>query len=468
MRRKARLALLLVIAAHCGACGRDARVENAVLICLDTVRYDTLEMVGDAAGDDAAARPWRAGTRLVRVQSTAPWTLPAVASVFTGRYPNGHRAGSFLGEVANIQKGLPLPLPPGLPTLPTVLSEKGFETVGFVGHPWFQQGFGLDRGFSSLDLSTNEAGALVDHAEAWLDARGARPDAPPFFLYLHFMEAHAPTMLGRGALDPLVERLSPALRERAIASKPSLCSDPGSLGCLRYLGYVAAVSGLRDEVARVLTALEARGLRGSTAVVLFADHGEEFLDHRAEEASRSLIPIARFGIGHGHSLYQEQLHVPVVIWHPTLAPGDVDLPASLVDIAPTLLGWLGVEADPGTAGQDLGPQLAQRVPPDPDRPLFSSSVAFGPEREAVVRGERKWIADGGSGVGSLLFDLSRDPLEKKPVDPQAGGELAAPDLAALLAEYRGLRRPGGEPVVPDREELEALQALGYLEEAGVE
>jgi len=80
-----------------------------------------------------------------------------------------------------------------------------------------------------------------------------------------------------------------------------------------------------------------------------------------------------------------------------------------------------------------------------------------------VRGARKQISDGGSGAGALLFDLSRDPLEKSPADPEARGE-----LAELLARYRSLRMPRGKPAAPGREDLEALQALGYLEDASVE
>jgi arylsulfatase A-like enzyme len=203
-------------------------------------------------------------------------------------------------------------------------------------------------------------------------------------------------------------------------------------------------------------------LLASTVVAVFSDHGEEFLDHAREEAARKLDPRGTYGMGHGHTLYQEQLHVPLALWHPALAPGERPFPASLVDIAPTLLGWLGIAPGWRFAGIDLGPALGG-APFDPELALFSSSVAFGPEREAVVRGTHKRISDGGSGAGALSFDLARDRGERVPIsDP------ALASLDALLAAYRGARGPGAEPVRPTPKELEELQALGYLGETRVE
>lgn len=437
-----------------------AHVENAVLICLDTVRYDTLTLVRDAHGEDAAARRrWNTGTRLVRAQSPAPWTLPAVASAFTGVYPNRHLAGSFQDRVADLSKSFPLPLARDRRTVFETLSASGFETVGVVAHPWFQTLFGLERGFASLDVELEAATDRIDRAAAWLDARSAREDAPPFFLYLHFMDAHGPMHLDRKRLRQEVARLSPRLRTRAIASNPAVCAKRASLGCLRFLGYISAVSDLFDAVASVLDQLEVRGLLANTVVVAFSDHGEEFLEHAAEEKSRALDPRGSHGLGHGHTLYQEQLHVPIVIWHPAIAPGDADLPASLVDLAPTLLGWLGVEAERELDGEDLGAQLAGTLATDPERPLFSSSVAFGPEREAVVRGGQKRISDGGSGAGALHFSLETDPLEREPLNPDADRH-----LASLLSTYRERRAQAEEAIVPTPEQLEQLQALGYLED----
>ena len=93
------------------------RVENAVVICLDTVRFDTLALVHELLGGDEASIQWRRGTSVRRAQTTAPWTLPAIASVFTGLYPNRHQAGAFETEVANLGRAWPAPLSRRIVTL---------------------------------------------------------------------------------------------------------------------------------------------------------------------------------------------------------------------------------------------------------------------------------------------------------------------------------------------------------------
>jgi arylsulfatase A-like enzyme len=448
------LATLLLLGVACAEQpGR--RVDNAVLICLDTVRADTLALVHHVLSGDDASIWWERGTSLVRSQSTAPWTLPAVASVFTGLYPNQHGAGTFVETVANLSEEFPLPLSRVQTTLAELLSTEGFDTTGFVAHVWFRQLFGLESGFRDLEIGDR----VEARAVSWLRDRVRKGRDERFFLYLHFMEAHTPMHLERPALKKISRRVPRELLQRAVEANPRICRRRSSLDCQRYIGYVAEVMSLRSVVARLLSELDALGLLRQTAVVVFSDHGEEFLDHADEERVRALDPRGTYGIGHGHSLYQEQLRVPLVFWHPDLPPGEVTVRASLIDLAPTLLDWLGVAA-PEMTGIALGPVLAGEVP-EPHRPLFSSSVAFGPERAAVVLGNRKLVGDGGSGAGTLVFDLAGDPQERSPSG-------AAPELDALLAEHREARTARGVPVTPTSEELRELQALGYLQDARVE
>lgn len=439
-------------------------MENAVLICLDTVRYDTLELVREVLRGDPASRWWRRGVWLTRAQSTAPWTVPAVASVFTGLYPNEHRAGAFAASVADLRTSSPLPLAQGFPTLAGQLRKHDFETLGFVAQPWFQTRVGLEQGFGNLETGLQGWAKLLERAKDWSDRRGSDPASKRFLLYLHFMEAHRPSGLkprglGRRHLDELMGRLSPELRARA-ADAPACSDDDASLSCQRYLAYVSAVQTLYLAVADLLETLDAGGLLESSAIVLFSDHGEEFQEHAIEEVTRALDPRETYGEGHGHSLYQELLHVPLVFWHPALSGSEQELPASLVDVLPTLLGWLGLEVGRPVAGIDLGPALGGSAA-DPVRPLYASSVAYGPEREAVIRGGRKHISDGGSGAGALSFDLMRDPSERAPSTDAAG-------LDALLAGYRDRLAPRGMPTALTAEQIEDLQALGYLKDARVE
>ena len=147
----------------------------------------------------------------------------------------------------------------------------------------------------------------------------------------------------------------------------------------------------------------------------------------------------------------------LLLWHPALPGQRSTAPVSLVDIAPTLLEWLGLPASGELHGRSLAQALdAESV--DPQRPLFSSGIAYGPERAAVLRGDRKRIR-GVGGAPSLLFDLSGDPGEQRP------GTGPSPALDLLLDAYDTGRAKVGAPVAPLSPELLAeLQALGYLTE----
>jgi choline-sulfatase len=274
------------------------------------------------------------------------------------------------------------------------------------------------------------------------------------------MEAHAHPHLTNDILDARIATLAPALRARALASAPGggLLQANADLST-QYLAYTAAVALLRDAVTRLLEMLETRGLLAETIVVLFSDHGEEFLDHVDAETSRALDPRGTYGLGHGHSLYQEQLHVPLIIWHPALAGGTSDVPASLVDIAPTLLDWLGLKPQ-RSDGRSLRRALDGNSF-DPERPLFASGVAFGPRRGAVLRGRHKLISAGGL-APDLWFDLAQDPSEGSPL------ARVDADLASLLAAYRGDENPAGAPAEIDADDLAELQALGYLQDVQAE
>jgi arylsulfatase A-like enzyme len=451
-------AMALMAAVAC-APPADPRVENAVVICLDTLRFDTLELVHELLGDDEAGRWWSRGTRVQRAQSSSPWTLPAVATVLTGLYPNRHGAGAFPGGVANLSAAYPTPLPPETDTLAARLAERGFETVGFAAHGWFEKVFGLQRGFDELDIGAYTGDDLQAKLAGWIARRAALPDPQRFFLYLHYLDAHTYGHLPREEIEARVETLPAGLRERAFALAPGVCNagQPRAEACRRYLAYVASVVDLRRHVANVLAALDDAGWLDETAVVVFSDHGEEFREHERAQRARGLDPRPKYGVGHGHSLYQELLHVPLVFWHPALPAGPREIPASLVDIAPTLLGWLGIERLRSDGpGFDLHEALAG-ADADPDRPLYASGVAFGPEREAVLRGTRKRIGGGGL-APPLVFDLSRDPAERRPLSDEADA------LAAELSRYREAPPQARSSPQPDREALRALQALGYLEE----
>jgi arylsulfatase A-like enzyme len=158
-------------------------------------------------------------------------------------------------------------------------------------------------------------------------------------------------------------------------------------------------------------------------------------------------------------MYQEILHIPLLIWHPSIPGRDIDLPASLVDIAPTLIDWLRLKkVKIPFSGRSFAVEKKLKDPDLQDRPVFSSGIAYGSNRVAVVYGNWKRVFDTAS-ESAVLFHLSDDPME---IVPREEKELQI-RMDTLIADYRAMKPYG--PVQAPRlteEELERLQSLGYL------
>jgi len=444
-----------------------AKVSNLVVVCLDTVRYDVFSLPETAGLDDDLSASLEDALVFDRGQSPAPWTVPSVASLFTGLYPTQHGGGRFVEEIADLSDTVPAAIRREAETLPQLLSLSGFSTAAFVAHPWFRTGYDLDRGFRSLELRA-ESESLTQRSLEWLDERSSRrqaagPDSP-FFMYLHFMEAHEAHRKPIEEIDQVVASMSLGVRAAATDMVGGLaCADPVGVRCRRFLAYVASVVQLRGQVATLLARLDERELLDDTLVVLFSDHGEEFDEHIEEERVEGLDPRGIYGAGHGHTLYQELLHVPLVIWHPGLAGRRVAAPVSLIDIVPSLIDWLPLSEkhfDGDLPGLPLGSLLAGGE--KPARALYSSGIAYGTRQIALFDGRWKRVHLPGPGR-ARLFDLQSDPSEKEPIEDR---QLALA-LDRLLSRHLSLAAPATGGASPDisPEFLEQLQSLGYLDGA---
>jgi arylsulfatase A-like enzyme len=243
--------------------------------------------------------------------------------------------------------------------------------------------------------------------------------------------------------------------------------------------YDAAIAATDRAIGELWLRLGARGLHANTLLSVFSDHGEEFLDHLTAAHRWDHDPRPYRGIGHGHTLFQELLHVPWL----AVGPGVPVArrwrePVSLCDLAPTLAEWLDVPPFPlpkgGVAGQ-VGRSLAAEVAREEvavaaeaarSRPLLAESLAFGPDLVAVRRGRWKLIATR-IGEPLALYDLENDPRERHDraaVEPDVLGELRD-QLAAWRETAAGSDE---EPPTATWSELSdevrrRLQDLGYAE-----
>jgi len=424
-----------------------------VVICIDTVRADTFfsDRIQDALSVHlGAAQQYR------NAIAAAPWTIPSVASALTGLYPVQHNAGGFQQHPASLKFNIPGALGESARTLAELLREKEFVTGAFSAHPWISAKFGFEQGFDHFQLNKTWQKLNSDFSQ-WLDQTEPRQR---FFAYLHFMEGHDWHVGKRAERDARLAGVSSDLRAKLLADTSSAaCAEQTSEICQRNMVYNLAVRELRDAIGHVLQHLDDRELLHSTLVIVYADHGEEFREHKAEHLQRD-DPRKVKGFGHGHSMYQELLHVPLLVWHPGMQ-GSVrkDL-VSLVDVVPSALRWLDVDyqGEP-LPGMMLPAGAEPERPGDSPRVVYASGIAYGPEQTMVREGHLKSILYYPD-LHSEYFDLAQDPGEKQPLH----SDLLTMRFDVLAGDYAEMKKnvftaaPGLDPQM-----LEQLQSIGYLQ-----
>lgn len=429
---------------------------SLLLVCADTVRAD----IFSHAGIEDELTPFLAqAQRYTNAMTTAPWTMPAVSSVFTGLYPVQHGGGSLEGPVSNLDEQTPLPLADGYLTLAEVLERNDFSTRAFVAHPWFKPGFGLDQGFQHIDYDGKNK-PLVEKMLAWISDL---PSSARYFAYLHLMETHELHRKGEEEIRTRFSEFSDEKRQfLEDHANPSVCRKINSVRCIKSQAYMASVLELRQSLADVLGRLESTGRLDDTIVVLFSDHGEEFREHTEQHRDMQTDPRGMYGVGHGQSQFQQLLHVPLVAWKPGSEGAGHDELVSLVDIFPTVLSWLEFDHTNDSLPGRLLPAGFTDSTADPDRVAYASHIAFGPETIAIVRGKQKamyWPNED----RFLFFDLADDPGERTPLEDDA----LLFEFSTLAGDYLDMERER-QAVPPElaKDQLGNLKSIGYLQ--GVE
>lgn len=436
------------------------RHPNVLLIVVDTMRADRLSATRDGVSltpflDELAAR----GCLFRRAYATSSWTAPSVASLFTSRYPSQH------GVV-----GHGFPLAEAESTLAEVLVRNGYATAGFSANVLLQKRHGWGQGFQRYGAfvptpGVNGGVAIPVRAETineaalgWLDRRDA---AKPFFLFLQYMEPHTPFAPPAWALErlgPAADDVPPVEHINAFARYGNLALeavDDRMLAAIeRY--YDASVLALDTSLKALFDELQQRGLLADTLVVLTADHGEELKEH---------------GIfGHGQTLYDTLLRVPLVVLPPEGSDHceAIETPVSLLDLAPTITALVGLQTPRVFEGHSFAPAVSGTGDAEPARTIVSELLR--PEGyprirrhvHALVDGDQKVIAD--MDGREEFYDLGRDPGEHD------DGALPAPARDALnqqLADVvQKLSPDGATRPAPslDEETRRNLEALGYLNE----
>jgi len=383
---------VLALVLGCGPdTGRPAREQPDVLIyAIDTLRADHLGVYGYGKNTSPRIDAFAADA-IVFENAYAPssWTRPSVASLLTGLYPTSHDVRT---RVDKVQASVTL--------LSEILSGAGYRTAAIVTNPNIVSFWGFDQGFDRFDDLEAAHGDAQPDADAVTDrVLDYVSDATrPFFVYAHVLDPHGP-------YDP------PAPFARRFGGGPGEVLKPSTMTretpeatFRNQVGRYDGEIGFTDEqFGRLIDGLVERDLYRDAIIVVTSDHGEELLEHGAG--------------GHGHTLYEELVRVPLIIKLPGNAHAGhrVEARVGLIDVVPTVLAHVqGV--DPVTAdGIDVTAGVASAAA-IPERELFMDleqerfdgtlNVAQG-----VLAGPYKYIQVVSPEADELLFDLGKDPGE---------------------------------------------------------
>ena len=406
--------------------GVDRSALNLVVVTLDTTRADRIGAYGRAhAGTPQFDALAAEGVVFDHASTSAPITLPAHSSIFTGRFPPQHgvrdNGGYFLNE--NEQ------------TLAEVLKARGYATGGFIAAYVLDSKWGIAQGFDTyfddFDLSKyrvfsmgniqRPGNEVVDRALPWIDQhRGA-----PFFAWVHLYDAHSPYA----------------------PPEPFKTQFAGDL-------YQGEISFADAQVGRVVQFLRDRDLLDRTVIVVIGDHGESLDDHGEQ--------------GHGFFVYESVVHVPMIVRAPfsAMQRRRVADPVRSVDVMPTVLDLLGVPEPANVAidGQSLAP-LMTGTKAELGLEAYAEAVYplhhFGwSDLRALRQGRYKLIA----APRPELYDLQADPTEERNVFPErkALGDRMLARLSELETHFRRSGQSRSEAVEIDPDAKARLAALGYV------
>lgn len=460
----------------------DFQKPNVLLIVLDTVRADHLSVYGYERDTSPSLEAFaQEATLFSNAIAPGAMTLSSHGSLFTGLYSREH--GAHYDPWNDYPHGRPLS--PEFSTLAEMLFDNGFRTLGVVAnHGYLSEAFGMSQGFdyysihlplyrlsyafclrrvvqASIDLIApyfrwnlefSRAEPINDEVFGLLDK--AATQRASFFLFINYMDAHVPYIPPSPYQDRYLEtdydpRVSATeIFDDRIRGRREVSKEERAQLAAQYDGEIAY---LDLHIGRLLSRLRDLGLYDNTCIIVTSDHGEAL-------GERNLVL-------HGVSVYQDQIHVPLIIKLPHQeAPRVVNTPVSLIDVLPTVMELLEYEIPDNVEGRSLLPSndgdprsvISESFP---SGMMLELNEEFDRVERSIISGRFKYVHS--TSGKRELYDLSSDPRELNTLHET---NLLSLELQGKLDEWLASTYRQYEMVDRlDEDALDRLRALGYIQ-----
>ena len=434
---------------------------NILLITIDTLRSDHLSTYGYPRSTSPNIDKLGAtGIVFERAFTYWPKTRGSFAAMFTGLYAAQH------GLTVRDRD-----LPEFNQTMAETFSAAGFRTAAAIDNGNLDAALGFSQGFDSYEqtwLSEESELARTEAITRFAENYLTQQDETPFFLWLHYVNPHAP-------YQPPVNKLKQFRGDGLVPRGPKLPLVTGYHGGINkkhvavegefYWGdyidrYDAEILVSDEHVGRVINTLEETGQKQNTLVILTSDHGESLGEHD-------------YFFDHGNDLFNPSLRIPLILSLPGILPSGKREPSvvSSLDIFPTVLDLSQVSYPPGLSGKSVLPTIRGTKSRLHNQMFFQNDQHL----FAISNGRLKVIRNPKNGTFSL-YDMHLDPTEEENL--YYGSESVIAPLQAELQSFQtqtvawqqitsGKRAEGKNPSLPDsklnKKTLDVLRHLGYIE-----
>jgi arylsulfatase A-like enzyme len=432
-----------------------AKAKNVILVMIDTLRADHVPPYGPTRVQAPVLGLLAdRGTLFERFSAVEDWTKPSCATMLTGLYPNTHKAQTDEVKLSSSVR-----------MVSEELKQAGLTTAAFIANGYVSDKFGFNRGWDHYtnfirESKPTRADNVFGRALEWIEANKDRR----FYAYVHTIDPHVPysppeqflKLYDDRPYDGPIDPGKTHLQIEEIKKKTLQVTDRDKERVVAL--YDGEISYHDGHLGSFLKRLDELGLLEDTLVVVTSDHGEEFWE--------------RDSVGHGHSIFQELIHVPFLLMWKGVVPTGRRIPDNHdhTVIVPTIFEALGLTAPDYLEGRSVLPRALGREETGPHAG-FSTHQG---DRMAVWSGRHKFQLSGA--VRGALFDLAEDPECKLDRDDER--PITVRYMRTLLGAFMGasdkrywrhpdLSRANVGDVAVEQAQVDPqldqqLQALGYV------